>query len=189
MNSFNSFTFCSIAQCIVKGESEKLWSRSGFQVLHNQVIRWHAYFRLDCVCYPNSITNTHKVSPQVLPTVVSWHCLKPNISSCPFLTSIQCAVTPRKAAFMVSTVHMSAIVEILPGDVWKKVESWVSLFERPLTMISFLSCTSHLTNSLWRWLMTSQVVGRSCKLDFGHIATKQLWNIVLSATERDYGRS
>ena len=39
-----------------------------------------------------------------------------HLSSGSFLTSIQCAVTPRKAAFVVSTVHMSIVVETLPGD-------------------------------------------------------------------------
>ena len=51
-------------------------------------------------------------------------------------------------------------------------------------MLAWVLC-SHLMNSLWRWFVTSSVVGRSAFVVFGLIVTMQLQNKVLFTTARE----
>lgn len=93
-----------------------------------------------------------------------------------------------KPSWCQQTNHQLSSRPTLGHPEGKKVSKSVQIMRSPLTSMSAWVLCSHLMNSLWRWFVTSSVVGRSAFVVFGLIVTMQLRNKVLFTTARDWMR-
>src|SRR5277367_5326132 len=101
-------------------------------------------------------------------------------------TSIQCAVTPKNDALVVSADQQSAVVEIRPGAFYSGKFQRHMMFDcillTKILSFRFFRCAENL---LWMYTFTSCMLGRSLSVDLGHIATRQFRNAVLLANAKD----
>jgi hypothetical protein len=72
-----------------------------------------------------------KFQPLWLPEIALKLTTSDHSDHFPFSTSIQCAVIPRNNNFVLSAVHPSAVLDILPGAAW-------SHFISALTLMGYL---------------------------------------------------